>query len=66
MSKRDALHFIANLMNEEEAVGEVTSLATSAKVSRSSNASAKARKRKMIESSSTSGYEEKEILVSEE
>lgn len=29
MSKKDALKFIANLMDEEEAVGEVTSLATS-------------------------------------
>lgn len=29
LSRKDALHFIANLMNEEEAVGEVTSLATS-------------------------------------
>mmetsp|Transcript_5614 Transcript_5614/g.14021 ORF Transcript_5614/g.14021 Transcript_5614/m.14021 type:complete len:1287 (-) Transcript_5614:183-4043(-) len=29
LSKNDALHFIANLMSEEEAVGEVTSMATS-------------------------------------
>ena len=29
LSKKDALHFIANLMSEEEAVGEVTSLASS-------------------------------------
>ena len=29
LSKKDALHFVASLMNEEEAVGEVTSLATS-------------------------------------
>lgn len=29
LSKKDALKFIANLMSEEEAVGEVTSLATS-------------------------------------
>jgi structural maintenance of chromosome 3 (chondroitin sulfate proteoglycan 6) len=29
LSKKDALHFIANVMNEEEAVGDVTSLATS-------------------------------------
>lgn len=29
LSKKDALHFIANLMNEEEAVGEVSTLETS-------------------------------------
>ena len=29
LSKNDALKFIANLMSEEEAVGDVTSLATS-------------------------------------
>jgi hypothetical protein len=29
LSKKDALHFIANLMNKEEALGEVTSFATS-------------------------------------
>lgn len=29
LSKNDSLHFIANLMSEEEVVGEVTSLATS-------------------------------------
>jgi len=29
LSKNDALHFIANLMSEEEALGDVTSLATS-------------------------------------
>jgi len=40
LSKRDALKFIANLMNEEEAVGEVTSLATS-------RASSLSRKRKL-------------------
>jgi structural maintenance of chromosome 3 (chondroitin sulfate proteoglycan 6) len=47
LSKKDALHFIANLMNEEEAVGEVTSLATS-RVSRGTAAS---RKRKSMEAS---------------
>lgn len=42
LSKNDALHFIANLMSEEEAVGEVTSLATSKAVgSRGSNSSKK-------------------------
>jgi len=40
LTKNDALHFIANLMNEEEAVGEVSSFATS-------NAS-RVKKRKMI------------------
>jgi hypothetical protein len=35
LSKKDALKFIANLMDEEEAVGDVTSLATS-RVSRGS------------------------------
>ncbi|KAL7538031.1 hypothetical protein ACHAXR_008232 [Thalassiosira sp. AJA248-18] len=45
LSKNDALHFIANLMSEEEAVGEVTSLATSKAVgSRGSGASSKKRK----------------------
>jgi hypothetical protein len=29
LSKADCVHFIANLMNEEEAVGEVTTVATS-------------------------------------
>jgi structural maintenance of chromosome 3 (chondroitin sulfate proteoglycan 6) len=29
LSKNDSLHFIANLMSEEEVVGEVTSMATS-------------------------------------
>lgn len=44
LSKKDALKFIANLMSEEEAVGEVTSLATS-KATRSSLS----KKRKAIE-----------------
>lgn len=48
LTKKDALKFIADLMHEEEAVGEVTSLATS-KVSRGSSR----RKRKAI----TSGEE---------
>jgi len=41
LSKRDALKFIANLMSEEEAVGEVTSLPTS-------KASVLSRKRKAL------------------
>mmetsp|Transcript_849 Transcript_849/g.1833 ORF Transcript_849/g.1833 Transcript_849/m.1833 type:complete len:1275 (-) Transcript_849:125-3949(-) len=45
LTKNDALHFIANLMSEEEAVGEVTSMATSRAVgSRGSSESAKRRK----------------------
>ena len=44
LTKKDALKFIANLMSEEEAVGEVTSLATS-KVSRGTSLS---KKRKAI------------------
>eukprot|EP00977_Amphora_coffeiformis_P002507 scaffold469_cov160-Amphora_coffeaeformis.AAC.12 len=49
LSKKDALHFIANLMNEEEAVGEVTSLATSKASRRTMEVS---RKRKGEEASS--------------
>lgn len=48
LSRKDALHFIANLMNEEEAVGEVTSLATSSRRSLGS------RKRKGDGTSTTS------------
>eukprot|EP00591_Stephanopyxis_turris_P001553 CAMPEP_0195512374 /NCGR_PEP_ID=MMETSP0794_2-20130614/4351_1 /TAXON_ID=515487 /ORGANISM="Stephanopyxis turris, Strain CCMP 815" /LENGTH=1145 /DNA_ID=CAMNT_0040640147 /DNA_START=40 /DNA_END=3477 /DNA_ORIENTATION=+ len=44
LSKKDALHFIANLMSEEEAVGEATSLATS----RHTTASLKKRQRKDV------------------
>ena len=44
LSKKDALHFVASLMNEEEAVGEVTSLATS----RASVLTRESRKRKMV------------------
>jgi len=48
LSKRDALKFIANLMSEEEAVGEVTSLATS-------RASSLSRKRKALINAPASG-----------
>jgi structural maintenance of chromosome 3 (chondroitin sulfate proteoglycan 6) len=51
LSKKDALHFVANLMNEEEAVGDVTSLATS-KTSRRSLAS---RKRKTLGAAADKG-----------
>jgi structural maintenance of chromosome 3 (chondroitin sulfate proteoglycan 6) len=47
LSKKDAQHFIASLMTEEEAVGEVTTLASS-RVSRLTGAS---RKRKSMEAS---------------
>jgi structural maintenance of chromosome 3 (chondroitin sulfate proteoglycan 6) len=47
LSKRDALKFIANLMNEEEAVGEVTSLATS----KTTRLTIESRKRKSTERS---------------
>jgi hypothetical protein len=46
LSKKDALHFIANLMNEEEAVGEVTSLATS----KATRLTLESRKRKSVRS----------------
>eukprot|EP00980_Cylindrotheca_fusiformis_P008943 scaffold1909_cov130-Cylindrotheca_fusiformis.AAC.10 len=42
MQKNDALRFIANLMNEEEAVGEVTALKTSRRDSRKRKASSEA------------------------
>jgi len=44
LSKKDAMHFIANLMNEEEAVGEVTSLVASR-----GSGSGTGKKRKMSE-----------------
>ena len=44
LSKKDALHFIANLMSEEEAVGDVTSVAPSR--------ASRGRKRKTIEAAS--------------
>lgn len=43
LSKKDSLHFIASLMNEEEAVGDITTVAT-AKSSRLSLASSRKRK----------------------
>jgi len=50
LSKRDALSFIANLMNEEEAVGEVSSLATSKATAAKKKEATNSRKRKAIES----------------
>ncbi|KAL3823137.1 hypothetical protein ACHAXA_010393 [Cyclostephanos tholiformis] len=47
LTKNDALHFIANLMSEEEAVGEVTSLATSKAVESSKGRDDGAKKRRM-------------------
>jgi hypothetical protein len=54
MPKRDAQTFISNLMSEEEAVGEVTTLA-STKVSRKSRES---RKRKSLPESSSANKED--------
>uniref|UniRef100_A0A7S4I268 Structural maintenance of chromosomes protein n=1 Tax=Odontella aurita TaxID=265563 RepID=A0A7S4I268_9STRA len=74
LSKRDGLHFIANLMSEEEAVGEVTSLATSKKSgsakSRGSRGSAKGgaaggKKRKLIEQQESVEEESPESSSSE-
>lgn len=48
LSKKDALKFIANLMDEEEAVGEVTSLATSRASRLTGGASRSSKKRKAI------------------
>jgi structural maintenance of chromosome 3 (chondroitin sulfate proteoglycan 6) len=56
LSKKDALKFIADLMNAEEAVGDVTSLATS-KVSRLTSES---RKRKSTEHSLEEELDEEE------
>jgi structural maintenance of chromosome 3 (chondroitin sulfate proteoglycan 6) len=53
LSKNDALHFIANLMSEEEAVGEVTSLATSKAVG--SRGSSSSKKRKAAEDTENDG-----------
>jgi hypothetical protein len=52
LSKNDALHFIANLMSEEEAVGEVTSLATSKAVGSRGSSS---KKRKAAEDTENDG-----------
>ncbi|KAL7490281.1 hypothetical protein ACHAW6_016054 [Cyclotella cf. meneghiniana] len=54
LSKNDALHFIANLMSEEEAVGEVTSLATSKAVG--SRESTSSKKRKVADESADEQY----------
>eukprot|EP01082_Thalassiosira_pseudonana_P006049 g5626.t1 g5626 contig2:932052-935830(-) len=58
LSKNDALHFIANLMSEEEAVGEVTSLATSHAVG--SRASKTSKKRKAVKAVADEEEEEEE------
>jgi len=57
LSKKDALKFIANLMSEEEEVGDVTSLATS-RVSRLTNASRSSKKRKAIEQAEAASEED--------
>jgi len=46
LSKNDALHFIANLMSEEEVVGEATSMATSNKALGSTSSGMSSKKRK--------------------
>mmetsp|Transcript_8303 Transcript_8303/g.14121 ORF Transcript_8303/g.14121 Transcript_8303/m.14121 type:complete len:310 (-) Transcript_8303:158-1087(-) len=51
LSKNDALHFIANLMSEEEALGEVTSLATSKAVGSRGSGGTSSKKRKVTKSS---------------
>lgn len=62
LSKKDALKFIANLMSEEEEVGDVTSLATS-RVSRltgASRSSTKKRKAPAIEQAASDDEDETE------
>jgi structural maintenance of chromosome 3 (chondroitin sulfate proteoglycan 6) len=56
LTKKDALKFIANLMSEEEAVGEVTSLATS----KASRGSSLTKKRKAIEATASDDDEAEE------
>lgn len=51
LSKNDALHFIANLMSEEEALGDVTSLATSKAVVSSKGSDGTSKKRKVAKKS---------------
>lgn len=58
LSKKDALKFIANLMNEEEAVGDVTSLATS----KATRTTLESRKRKSLERSLEESEEEDEVV----
>ncbi|KAL7551342.1 hypothetical protein ACHAWF_014534 [Thalassiosira exigua] len=48
LSKNDALHFIANLMSEEEVLGEVTSLATSKAVGSSRGGVGQSSKKRKI------------------
>ena len=56
LTKNDALHFIANLMTEEEAVGDVTSLATSKAVgSRGGAKKRKVSKKKTSEEAEENG-----------
>lgn len=56
LSKKDALHFVANLMKDEEALGEVTSLAPS----RVSHGPSLLGKRKMIARTSSVSLQESE------
>ena len=60
LSKKDALKFIANLMDEEEQVGEVTSLATSRASRLTGGASRSSKKRKAIEAADEDESEDDE------
>lgn len=60
LSKKDALKFIANLMDEEEAVGEVTSLATSRTSRLTGGASRSSKKRKAITEAAAEDEDESE------
>lgn len=58
LSKNDALHFIANLMTEEEAVGEATSLATSKAVGSKGSGKGPSKKRKVTKKAEEETEEE--------
>lgn len=58
LSKNDALHFIANLMTEEEAVGEATSLATSKAVGSKGSGKGPSKKRKVTKKAEEENEEE--------
>ena len=62
LSKNDALHFIANLMTEEEAVGEATSLATSKAVGSKGSGKGPSEKRKVTKTTSNLFWIEEETL----
>lgn len=66
LSKKDALHFIANLNNEDEAVGDVTSIAPSRASRLSGAASRDSRKRKSVASLEDGSEDGDEEEVDEE